>query len=310
MILAVGAGDIVGGLFHLLSHAFFKGLLFMAAGCVIQALAEEHNIFRMGNLHRLMPGVSWAFLAGSLCLSAFPLLGGFFSKDRILLATFLHHDPIYWAFWFIAALAALLTPFYSLRVYLLVFQGREDGRRAEEVLPIPRLMVWVLWPLVLLALGDGVLNLPGGYGKNFLGYFLAGVPGARPDLGAPPRLEWVMGSGSASLVLLISLLTYLFYRRPRMIGWPALSAACLNGFYLDRLYREVIANPYQRLAGVLWQGVDENGLDRGFEQVGRSFGLLSRIFGLSSTGRLSTYLTMLFLGLTVMFLVLAATWKW
>ena len=90
MILAVGAADIVGGMFHLLSHAFFKSLLFLGAGCVIQAMDEEHNIFKMGNLRRLMPLVSYLFLAGALCLSAFPLLGGFFSKDRILLATFIH----------------------------------------------------------------------------------------------------------------------------------------------------------------------------------------------------------------------------
>ena len=100
MILAVGAADIVGGMFHLLSHAFFKSLLFLAAGCVIQALDEEHNIFKMGNLHRLMPLVSYLFLAGALCLSAFPLLGGYFSKDRILLATFIYPDVSYKILWF------------------------------------------------------------------------------------------------------------------------------------------------------------------------------------------------------------------
>ncbi len=100
MILAVGAADIVGGMFHLLSHAFFKALLFLAAGCVIQALEEEHNIFKMGNLHRFMPMVSYLFLAGALCLSAFPLLGGYFSKDRILLATFIYPDVSYKIFWF------------------------------------------------------------------------------------------------------------------------------------------------------------------------------------------------------------------
>ena len=72
MILAVGAGDIVGGMFHLLSHAFFKALLFLSAGCVIQALSDEHDIFKMGNLHKCLPGVFWLMLVGALCLSAFP----------------------------------------------------------------------------------------------------------------------------------------------------------------------------------------------------------------------------------------------
>ncbi|HZK13363.1 MAG TPA: proton-conducting transporter membrane subunit, partial [Desulfobaccales bacterium] len=102
MILAVGAADIVGGMFHLLSLAFFKSLLFLSAGCVIQALDEEHSIFKMGNLHRLRPMLSYIFLAGALGLSAFPLLGGYFSKDRILLATFIYPDFSYKILWFIA----------------------------------------------------------------------------------------------------------------------------------------------------------------------------------------------------------------
>ncbi|MFA5111498.1 MAG: NADH-quinone oxidoreductase subunit L, partial [Desulfobaccales bacterium] len=119
MILAVGAADIVGGMFHLLSHAFFKSTLFMAAGCVIQAVDEEHNIFKMGNLHRFLPLVSYIFLAGALCLSAFPLLGGYFSKDRILLATFIYPDSSYKIWWFLGLVAAFLTPLYAFRAYFI-----------------------------------------------------------------------------------------------------------------------------------------------------------------------------------------------
>ena len=184
MILAVGAADIVGGMFHLLSHAFFKSLLFLSAGCVIQALDEEHNIFKMGNLHRLRPMLSYIFLAGALCLSAFPLLGGYFSKDRILLATFIYPDFSYKILWFIALAAAFLTPLYTFRGYFLIFTARPGGRTADEVRPLPGLMVWILWPLAILTLFDGLLNLPGGIGKNFLGHYLEAVPGARPELGA------------------------------------------------------------------------------------------------------------------------------
>ena len=108
MFLAVGAGDIVGGLFHLVSHAFFKALLFLTVGIVIQALAEEHNIFRMGNLRRRLPVVYWLFLIGAVSLSAFPLLGGFFSKDRILLATFiLYPGATYKIFWLLGLAGGL-----------------------------------------------------------------------------------------------------------------------------------------------------------------------------------------------------------
>jgi NADH-quinone oxidoreductase subunit L len=338
MVLAVGAADIVGGMFHLLSHAFFKALLFMAAGVMIQALAEEHNIFKMGNLRRLMPGVALLFLGGSLCLSAFPLLGGFFSKDRILLATFLHPEWSYRLFWGLAALGALLTPFYSMRLYFVAFRERPGGPEAQDLRRTPKLMVWVLWPLVVLALFDGLLNLPGGIGKNFLGHYLAVVPGTRPDLGAPPALEWVMGLGSAGAVVLVTWLTYAYYRRPRRGLRPWLNELLFEAFYLDRLYLAAVVRPCQRLSAFLWRA-DEGGLDQGLERLAlalfrpyRRFagflwtkfdelvldqalvraaeGLLgvSRGLGFWTTGRVTTYLKMLLLGLTGFLVALALRW--
>jgi NADH-quinone oxidoreductase subunit L len=310
MILAVGAGDIIGGMFHLLSHAFFKALLFLGAGCIIQALEEEHNIFKMGNLRRLMPKVYWPFLIGALSLSAFPMIGGFFSKDRILEATFIHPQAIYKVYWAVATLAAGLTVMYTFRMFFTAFGERPDGRTADEVKPIPRLMVWVLWPLAILALGDGLLNLPGGPGKMLLADFFATVPGARPDLGAAAAVSWGLGLGDAALVLGFLGLTYILFRRPRPDFWGGLTDTLFSAFYLDWVYLRCIARPYQRLAGVLWRDVDEAGLDRGLEKTAGGLKILSGFMGLWTTGRLSTYLVMLFFGLTVMFAVLAMSWNW
>jgi len=341
MFLAVGAGDIVGGLFHLVSHAFFKSLLFLAAGIVIQALAEEHNIFRMGSLRRLLPGAYWLFLAGAISLSAFPLMGGFFSKDRILLATFIHPGGAYKIFWLLGMAAAFLTPLYTFRVFFVAFPERPDGRRAEEIHPTPRFMAWILWPLAVCALGDGLLNLPGGFGKNFLGYYLASVPGARPDLGAGVATEWAMGLMSAATVLASMTLAYFLYRRrpalePAITGfWGML----FSGFYLDWLYERIFVRPYQAAARFLWQQVDDRYdqqvivggaralfrpyralakfcwlqvdelvIDDGVEKTADSLVTVSRGLGYWTTGRLSTYLKMLFLGLTILFGALALTW--
>jgi len=337
----VGAGDIVGGLFHLVSHAFFKSLLFLAAGLVIQALAEEHNIFRMGSLRRLLPGAYWLFLAGAVSLSAFPLMGGFFSKDRILLATFIHPGGAYTIFWLLGMGAAFLTPLYTFRVFFVAFPERPDGRRAEEIHPTPRFMAWILWPLAVCALGDGLLNLPGGFGKNFLGYYLASVPGARPDLGAGVATEWAMGLMSAATVLASMTLAYFLYRRrpalePAITGfWGML----FSGFYLDWLYERIFVRPYQAAARFLWQQVDDRYdqqvivggaralfrpyralakfcwlqvdelvIDDGVEKTADSLVTVSRGLGYWTTGRLSTYLKMLFLGLTILFAALALTW--
>jgi NADH-quinone oxidoreductase subunit L len=310
MILGVGAGDFVGGFYHLLSHAFFKSLLFLGAGCIIQALDEEHNIFKMGNLRRLMPHVFWPFLIGSLSLAAFPMIGGFVSKDRVLEATFIHPSPIYKAFWAIAFLAALLTVVYTFRMFFTAFLDRPDGRTADKVKPIPRLMIWVLWPLAILAFCDGLLNLPFGPGKDWLAKYLASVPGARVDLGAPAMVSWGLGLGDGFLVLVVLVMTYFIFRRPRPDFWGALNETLFTAFYLDRLYLRFIARPYQWFAGLLWRDVDTRGVDRGYEKTASGFRIFSGFLGLWTTGRLSTYLTMLFLGLTVMFVVLAVSWNW
>jgi NADH-quinone oxidoreductase subunit L len=340
MFLAVGAGDIVGGLFHLVSHAFFKALLFLAAGIVIQALAEEHNIFRMGSLRRLLPGTYWLFLVGAISLSAFPLMGGFFSKDRILLATFIHPGGAYKIFWLLGMGAAFLTPLYTFRVFFVAFTERPDGRRAEEIHPTPRFMAWILWPLAVCALADGLLNLPGGFGKNFLGYYLASVPGARPDLGAGVATEWAMGLISAATVLASMTLAYFLYRR-RPAREPALEGywgLLFSGFYLDRLYQSIFVRPYQAMARFLWRQdnrydqqvivggaralfrpyralakfcwlqVDELVIDGGAEKTAGSLVTVSRGLGYWTTGRLSTYLQMLLLGLTIFFCALGVTW--
>ncbi|MGO8763441.1 MAG: NADH-quinone oxidoreductase subunit L [Desulfobaccales bacterium] len=341
MILAVGAADIVGGMFHLLSHAFFKALLFLGAGCVIQAMEEEHNIFKMGNLHRLMPMVSYLFLAGALCLSAFPLLGGYFSKDRILLATFIYPDASYKIFWFLGLVAAFLTPLYTFRAYFIIFRARAGGRGAQEVRPLPGLMVWVLVPLAVLAVFDGLLNLPGGIGKNFLGSYLATVPGARPDLGAPLALEWSMGILSASVVVVSLILAYVLYvRRPAIEPLrQGFHEFLFSGLYLDRLYQTIFVRPYRSMtefmkvrveeegidAGIvagatalfqrfwetarfLWLAVDERSIDESYVKGATGLVILSRGLGYWTTGRLSTYVKMLLLGLTAFLVVLV--WGW
>jgi NADH-quinone oxidoreductase subunit L len=297
MILAVGAGDIVGGLFHLLSHAFFKSLLFLSAGCVIQALAEEHDIFKMGNLRRHLPGVFWLMLAGALCLSAFPMLGGYFSKDRILLSTFIHPGGAYKFFWALGMSAAFLTALYTFRMFFIAFVKKPGGRKASDVHPIPKFMKVILIPLAVLALCDGFLNLPVGFGKRWLAHFLSSVPGAIVDVNAPFSLFLGMGILSASLSLSGIGLAYFLYRRPKEAkegGWNAL---LFSAFYLDEAYRRLLVRPYRWAAGVLWRRVDEKGLDKSLESFGLAFDSASMAMRLWTTGKLSTYLKAFLVGL-------------
>jgi NADH-quinone oxidoreductase subunit L len=311
MILAVGAGDIVGGMFHLLSHAFFKSLLFLVAGCVIQALAEEHDIFKMGNLRRHLPGVFWLMLVGSLCLGAFPTLGGYFSKDRILLSTFIHPGGIYKFFWALGMFSAFLTALYTFRMFFIAFLERPDGRKASEIHPIPKFMTAILIPLAAVALCDGLLNLPFGIGKEWLSRFLSSVPGAIVDLNASFDLFLGMAILSASLSFAGIALAYFLYRRPKEAKEEGWNALLFFAFYLDEAYRRVFVRPYRWAAAFLWKRIDERGLDKTLENFGISFDSASMAMRLWTTGRLSTYLKAFLVGLVgllCLFVGMATLW--
>jgi NADH-quinone oxidoreductase subunit L len=342
MVLAVGAADIIGGMFHLLSHALFKSLLFLGAGYVIQALDEEHDIFKMGNLRRLLPHIYWPFLIGALCLSAFPMVGGFFSKDRILLATFIGPGFIYKVFWALALLAAFITPLYTFRMFLVAFQERPGGRTPEEIKPVPDFMAYILWPLAILALFDGCLNLPFGPGKRWLGRYMESLSGSVVDLPAPPGYELILGVSSALVIVAVIIFTYYLYRPPGpSFGAPRWQALLFEGFYLDQCYHYLFVRPYARishflwqkidndgfsqgtektakglfrpyrwLSGFLWQSIDEGGIDRGFDGTAAGVELVSRGLGYWTTGRLSTYVKMLLVGLTAFFTALALWSIW
>ncbi|MCB2187927.1 MAG: NADH-quinone oxidoreductase subunit L [Deltaproteobacteria bacterium] len=309
MFLAVGAADIVSAMFHLFSHAFFKSLLFLTAGYVIQALEEEHNIYKMGNLHRLLPQVGTQFLIGALALSAFPMVGGYFSKDRILLAALTAPGLAYHLCWAAGFAAALLTPVYTFRAYLIAFGSREEGRVAGDLKPLPRVMVWAMWPLAFLALVDGVLNLPLGPGKNWLARFLAAVPGAKVDLGAPATVAWLLALGSAAGVLAALWLAFRLFRHfsggPRASAWRETLA---QAFYLDHFYTTVVARPYRAAADFLWRRLDEGILDRGFLSLGEGLGGLSQILAQAASGRISLYLLMFLAALAALLGVM--TWGW
>jgi len=297
MILAVGVGDMVGGMFHLLSHAFFKALLFLCAGCVIQALADEHDIFKMGNLDRHLPGVFWLMLVGALCLSAFPTLGGYFSKDRILLSTFIQPGIAYKVCWALGMSAAFLTALYTFRMFFIAFLKRPDGKKASEMHQIPRFLVIILIPLAIVALCDGLLNLPFGVGKRWLGHFLFSVPGAVVDVRASTDLFLGMGILSASLSLSGIALAWFLYRRPQEAREKGWRAVLFSAFYLDTAYRYWIVQPYRWAATLLWRQIDEKHLDANIEGFGISFNAASLMMRVWSTGRLSTYLKAFLVGL-------------
>jgi NADH-quinone oxidoreductase subunit L len=319
MFLAVGAGDVAGSLFHLISHAFFKSLLFLCAGCVIQALHEEQDIFRMGGLRQRMPQVFWLFLAGTAALGAFPLTAGFFSKDRILLAVFLQPHGIYKVLWAVSTMAAMITPLYAFRLFFIVFFGKphsDVGPAPVSQASIPDLMTWVLWPLAFFSVFAGFLNLPVNWaGTEWLARHLATVTGAAMELHASPKMESAMQLGSAFITIIMVIAAWFYYGarfQPGESGESTiqikLHALFLNGFYLDRFCQIRIVAPYRTAAKFLWKQVDTGCLDAALDQSAWSFLTLAERLRVWTTGRVSQYVSMMVAGFALILCSLTVAW--
>jgi NADH-quinone oxidoreductase subunit L len=172
MFLAVGSGAYIAAIFHMVTHAFFKALLFLGSGSVIHGMGGEQDMRRMGGLRKLMPVTAVTFIIGWLAIAGIPPFAGFWSKDDILLAAF-HKSP---ALWFVGFVTALLTAFYMSRQVFMVFFGKPNFDEHEVH---PHESPWTMaLPLVVLAglsIGGGALNLPFSHDTKFLEQWLAPV---------------------------------------------------------------------------------------------------------------------------------------
>jgi NADH-quinone oxidoreductase subunit L len=267
MFLAVGVGAYAAGMFHLTTHAFFKALLFLAAGSVMHALHEVIDIRRMGNLRRKMPLTYVTFLLGAVALTGFPLTSGFFSKDEILVKAF-EFSPVLWA---IGLLTALLTAFYTFRALFVAFWGQpRDWELFEHAHESPRVMTWPLIVLAALALVGGLLGLPAVLGVgNALDRWLdptlatAHLSGE----GLASGTEWALLGVSAVTALAGIGLAYWFYvARPDIpqrlaVTLRPLFTLLINKYYVDDLYDALFVRSGKWLARVLAQGFDKVVID-------------------------------------------------
>jgi len=300
MFMGVGAGAVSSSLFHLFVHAFFKALLFMGAGCIIQALDEEHDIHKMGGLMIRMPLVFLCFLSGALALAAAPGTAGFFSKDEILTATLSNGSALYVVLWAMGELTAFITALYIFRVVFLVF--RDEPKASPKRLP--RIMVYSLVPLAMLALVGGLINAPANWGgtERLSAYLEWG--------GVAPALkfsrQWLVQGVSASVsVCGIAMAYYMYVYNP---AWRKKAAARLSGiagflsaaWYLDALYNKVVVGTYVMVSGFLWKKVDGLVIDRSLD--GTAAGIAGAGTGLRSavTGRASTYIMSVIIGAAAM----------
>jgi len=294
MVAALGIGAYIAGAFHLITHAFFKALLFLGSGSVIVGCHHEQDMMKMGGLKDKMPITFWTFLAGGLSLSGFPVItSGFWSKDEILTDAwdaFLRQGFVSWPFfvWLLLTLAAFLTALYTARQISLTFLGEPRGHHAEHAHETPTTMTLPLIALAFFALTLGFVNMPEqlvGHGNNWFHQFFD------PEFPATPLTLPVM---LFSVVLALGGLGlgWLVYGRKPLargeidplqrgfqkvkLGW--LYRALRHRYYLDELYQATFVRGTIKLADMI-ANHDEKLIDRLVNLVGRGGRSLSHALG-------------------------------
>jgi NADH-quinone oxidoreductase subunit L len=263
MFVAAGVGAYQVSIFHLITHAFFKALLFLGAGSVIHAMSDEQDMRRMGGLAKLIPVTCTVMWIGNLALAGIPPFAGYFSKDAIISAAYLAHSHIGTYGFVCTVLAAFLTAFYSWRVLFLTFHGhsRADHDTLHHVHESPAVM---LVPLVLLAVGACVAGwlLRGwfiGEGQQeFWNHSIFNAPG-KSIMGSLEHAPALVEFAPLIVGLLGIGLAYVMYiarpEQPRKLAkqFPAIYFFLLNKWYFDELYDRILVRPYFWLAGKSWR---------------------------------------------------------
>ena len=318
MFLAVGVGAYAAGFFHLLSHAFFKALLFMSAGNVIHAMDDEQDMRRYGGLWSQLRGTSVSFLIGSGALVGIIPLIGFFSKEFVLGSVFSKpDDPFSFWLWVVGFGTAILTGFYTGRMWWIAFWGRpSDSRPVAEPKEAPSVMLLPVFILAVLSVVGGFLQTTAiGGGTTFIEDYLKPVLGAIPWPANP--LELVVTAATLIFAGLAFLGAYLMYvpRSERRAGFldglaevamsqprpwserlPRLQSLLEHKYYFDELYAFAFVRPLDRIAGWGNRYVDQAVIDGSITGVGRALNAGGQGLSLAENGYIRSYVLVFLAG--------------
>jgi NADH-quinone oxidoreductase subunit L len=307
MFLGLGVGAYSGAFFHLMTHAFFKGLLFLGAGSVIHGVNGEQDMRKMGGLKGKMKVTFVTMLIGTLAISGIPPFSGFFSKDQILADAFQQSPVLY----VIGVIGAMLTAFYMFRMLYLTFFGKFRGTSEQEhhIHESPASMTLPLIVLAVLAAFGGFLGIPeilGGH--NWLAQYLAPVFATSASLAATPAAsspgtEWLLMGVSVGAAVLAIVYAYVRYIKKGHIPVADteersfLANLSYHKFYIDELYDALIRKPLDALSGFFYNVVDRLGIDGFVNGVGKAPVEASKGFRLLQTGNVGFYIFMMVAGI-------------
>jgi len=313
MFVAVGIGAYGAGIFHLMTHAFFKALLFLGAGSVMHAMNGVIDMRHLGGLRAKMPRTYITFLAAALAIAGFPFFSGFFSKDEILASAFAGGHT---AIWIIGLVTAALTAFYVFRAFFLTFHGEPrwtnddhhrssvNGHRSVHPHESPAVMTIPLAILAVLSVIGGFVGMPKVLGPNLLAHYFE--PVFHPhDLHLTASTEWLLIGASVAAGLLGIAVAYWFY-----IARPTIPVTLARQFrpiynllwhkyWVDEIYSWIFVDKGYRLAMFLWQVVDVNIIDGAANGLGRATASLGRIARSWQTGYARAYALLMFIATVI-----------
>jgi NADH-quinone oxidoreductase subunit L len=306
MFLGLGVGAYTGAVFHVMTHAFFKALLFLGAGSVIHAMHHEQDIRKMGGLKKHLPITHITFLLACLAISGIPPFSGFFSKDEILAAAY-EHSPILWG---IGALTAGLTAFYMFRLYATTFLGKYRGTHEQEhhLHESPSAMTIPLIVLAVLSVVGGFVGIPEAFAPNAhaLEHFLSPII-VKSNEGhhLAHSTEYMLMGISVALAIIAILYAWTKYSKKPEIEEPSGAGKLLaNKWYVDELYDTIIAKPTVALGGFFNRVIEKSGIDALVNGVGKGINYAGRQIRLVQSGQVGNYILMMVLSMVLLILLI------
>jgi NADH-quinone oxidoreductase subunit L len=304
MFFALGLGAYTAAFFHLVTHAFFKALLFLSAGSVIHGLGGEQDIRKMGNLRKVLPVTFIVFAIGTLAIAGIPPFSGFFSKDQILLAAY-GHSPLLFA---LGLFASLLTVYYMFRMFFLVFYGnsRTDHHTLDHAHESPLSMTAPLGILAALSLGGGLLNVPAIFGgADWLQHFLEPVIGKVEEAHISASMEWTLMAIVVGLVLVVIFWAYRNYAVQKQVPGAEADEVGMgrilnHKYYVDEIYTAVFVKPAQQLSEFVGDVLDADFLDGLVNGVGRFTTGVGRVIRKIQEGTVGFYLFIFAFGILLL----------
>lgn len=303
MFLALGTGAYVAAVFHVMTHAFFKALLFLGSGSVIHAMSGEQDISKMGGLSKKLKITFITFLIGCIAIAGIPPFSGFFSKDAILLSAFIKSPVLYG----IALFTALLTAFYMFRLLFVTFTGSFRGTEEQKhhLHESPAAMTLPLIILAILSIIGGFVGVPEAilHGGDKITAFLSPVIAQHGEHTVSHSTEYMLMGLSTALVVIMIIVAWFVFRNYQAKETTGFAKVLENKWYVDELYEAAIVKPLKRFGSFLNNIFEKSVVDGLVNGVGKAVNYSSRQLRLLQSGQVGSYVLLMVLSMVVFFII-------